>query len=194
MGILVWLIVILEVDTLFICSLLDQTAANIHAMQYKWHFLTQICEGYPRSKPLSHYQIVQPQSHTICRSTICIFAIDIDMYIQSSVSVPQPEFIVVSYIVTSGIRAKKGDLPIINVGWLLLHQTFCTSYGYHVAREISTFCICIYNIISRVSYVQTRESQLLCIPIYLPSAWEMNQRCIRIIPINIPMDTRNNKV
>jgi len=35
------------------------------------------------------------------------------MYIQSSVSVPQPEFIVVSYIVTSGIRAKKGDLPII---------------------------------------------------------------------------------
>ena len=44
---------------------------------------------------------------------ICIFAIDIDMYIQSSVSVPQPEFIVVSYIVTSGIRAKKGDLPII---------------------------------------------------------------------------------
>jgi len=27
--------------------------------------------------------------------------------------VPQPEFIVVSYIVTSGIRAKKGDLPII---------------------------------------------------------------------------------
>ena len=49
------LIVILEVDTLFICSLLDQTAANIHAMQYKWHFLTHICEGYPRSKPLSHY-------------------------------------------------------------------------------------------------------------------------------------------
>ena len=58
-------------------------------------------------------QIVQPQSHTICRSTICIFAIDIDMFIHSSVSVPQPEFIVVSYIVTSGIRAKKGDLPII---------------------------------------------------------------------------------
>ena len=55
MGMLVWLIVILEVHTLFICSLLDQTAASIHAMQYKWHFLTQICEGYPRSKPLSHY-------------------------------------------------------------------------------------------------------------------------------------------
>ena len=67
---------------------------------------------------LSVFQTSQPlcnivQSHAICRSTICIFAIDIDMYIQSSVSVPQPEFIVVSYIVTSGIRAKKGDLPII---------------------------------------------------------------------------------
>ena len=34
-------------------------------------------------------------------------------YSQYLVSLPQPEFIVVSYIVTSGIRAKKGDLPII---------------------------------------------------------------------------------
>ena len=39
----------------------------------------------------------------------------------------------------------------------------------------------------QVSYVQTRESQLLCIPIYLPSSWEMNQRYMRIIPIYIPM-------
>ena len=62
---------------------------------------------FQTSQPLCN--IVQPQSHTNLQ--IYIFAIDIDMYIQSSVSVPQPEFIVVSYIVTSGIRAKKGDLP-----------------------------------------------------------------------------------
>ena len=33
--------------------------------------------------------------------------------------------------------------PSFNVGWLLRRQTFCTSYGYHVAREIGTFCTCI---------------------------------------------------